>query len=266
MDALKPEDKPWIAWDSRVTGFGVRVYPSGQKSFVVNYRSGDGGRNAPNKRVVVGRAGRVAPDQARRLALELLGRVAAGEDPAGERAEARGLPRPGEAWEEYIASGTAGRPGTSGAIAVTRPSISATGFPPSRFHHPPRRRGPLQAPYQAPRRDARQPVPVVPAFSRPRAVRGLQGSAQPGGAVACSRGVLPPQEEEADIVSETLPCWRKGIEVVVRNAVHRDVFLFGLYTGMRRKEIMALRWSKWTWIGDCSGWRRPRPGCRWSLR
>lgn len=38
----------------------------------------------PNKRVVVGRASRVAPDQERRLAQELLGRVAAGNDPAGE--------------------------------------------------------------------------------------------------------------------------------------------------------------------------------------
>lgn len=32
VDALKPEDKPWIAWDDKVTGFGVRVYPSSQKS------------------------------------------------------------------------------------------------------------------------------------------------------------------------------------------------------------------------------------------
>ena len=93
VDALEPQDKPWIAWDDRLTGFGVRVHPSGAKSYVVNYRAGNGGRKAPNKRVVVGRAGRVTPDQARRRAQELLGRVAAGEDPAGERAEAGGLPR-----------------------------------------------------------------------------------------------------------------------------------------------------------------------------
>ena len=82
VDALKPEDKPWIAWDDKLTGFGVRVHPSGAKSFVVNYRAGNGGRKAPNKRVVVGRVGRVTPDQARRLAQELLGRVAVGDDPA----------------------------------------------------------------------------------------------------------------------------------------------------------------------------------------
>lgn len=78
MDALKPEDKPWVAWDDKVTSFGGRFYPSGQTSFVVNYRPVNGGRKAPNKRVVVGRAGRVAPDQARRLAQELLCRGGAG--------------------------------------------------------------------------------------------------------------------------------------------------------------------------------------------
>ena len=30
----------------------------------------------------------------------------------------------------------------------------------------------------------------------------------------------------------------------MRNPVHRDVFLFGLYTGMRRGEIFPLRWER----------------------
>ena len=65
VEALEPADKPWIAWDDRLTGFGCRVQPSGTKAFIVNYRAGDGGRKAPNKRVVVGRYGRIAPDQGR---------------------------------------------------------------------------------------------------------------------------------------------------------------------------------------------------------
>ena len=43
--------------------------------------------------------------------------------------------------------------------------------------------------------------------------------------------------------AEVLPCWRRGMEAVVGNPVHRDALLFGLYTGMRRGEIMALRWE-----------------------
>ena len=102
VDALEPEDKAWIAWDDRLVGFGCRVQPSGTKSFIVNYRSGDGGRNAPNRRVVIGRHGRVGPDEARRKARDMLGQVARGEDPAGERAEARGVPTLAEAFETYV--------------------------------------------------------------------------------------------------------------------------------------------------------------------
>ena len=42
VDALQPAEKPWIAWDDKLTGFGVRIQPSGTKAFIVNYRAGDG--------------------------------------------------------------------------------------------------------------------------------------------------------------------------------------------------------------------------------
>ena len=104
VEALEPAEKSWIAWDDKLTGFGVRVQPSGTKSFIVNYRAGDGGRKAPNKRVVIGRYGRMPPDQARREAQKLLGRVAAGDDPAGERAEARVMLTLAEAFDKYMAA------------------------------------------------------------------------------------------------------------------------------------------------------------------
>ena len=44
--------------------------------------------------------------------------------------------------------------------------------------------------------------------------------------------------------TDVLPKWRAGIEAAVRNPVHRDLLLFGLYTGMRRGEIMPLRWDR----------------------
>ena len=28
VEALEPGDKPWLAWDDQLTGFGVRVHPS----------------------------------------------------------------------------------------------------------------------------------------------------------------------------------------------------------------------------------------------
>ena len=38
VEALEPAEKSWIAWDDRLVGFGVRVQPSGTKSFIVSYR------------------------------------------------------------------------------------------------------------------------------------------------------------------------------------------------------------------------------------
>ena len=43
--------------------------------------------------------------------------------------------------------------------------------------------------------------------------------------------------------AEVLPRWREGIEAAVRTPATRDIFWFGMFTGMRRGEILALRWE-----------------------
>ena len=183
VDALKPDGKSWIARDDKLTGFGVRVYPSGAKAFLVNYRAGNGGRKAPNKRVVVGRVGRVTPDRARRLAQELLGRGAAGDDPAGERADARTLPTLGDACEGL--HGLRPRPRGYGRYAalnlgdwLARPLDAITSRDiETRFQLLIERHGAV-------------PANPCPSFLRSvyrKALSGLRGSAQPCGAVACER-------------------------------------------------------------------------------
>ena len=42
--------------------------------------------------------------------------------------------------------------------------------------------------------------------------------------------------------AEVAPCWRAGIRAVT-NPVLRDVLWFGLYTGMRRGEVLGLGWQ-----------------------
>ena len=245
VDALEPHNKPWIAWDDKLTGFGVRVHPSGAKAYLVNYRAGNGGRKAPNKRVVVGRAGRVTPDQARRLAQELLGRVAAGDDPAGERAEARSVPTLGEACRDYMESGQGRTASTERGYRryaalylgdwLSRPldNISRREIE-SRFRLLTERHGEmpanqclsfLRSVYRRPcvdHEDLRNPVE-----------QWLAG----GGRYHRKR------RKRISSPADVLPCWRRGIEVV-GNPVHRDALLFGLYTGMRRGEILALRWER----------------------
>ena len=104
VGGLAVEARDAVFWDDKLAGFGVRVQPSGVKSFFVNYRTGEGGRKAPNRNVVIGRFGRMAPEQARRLAQQVLGKVAAGADPARERTEARAMPMLKQAFEDYMAS------------------------------------------------------------------------------------------------------------------------------------------------------------------
>ncbi|MDE0372727.1 MAG: Arm DNA-binding domain-containing protein [Rhodospirillales bacterium] len=66
VDTLQPRDSRYIAWDDRLTGFGVRVHPTGLRSYLVNYRVGNRGRKAPKRRIFIGRHGLVTADQARR--------------------------------------------------------------------------------------------------------------------------------------------------------------------------------------------------------
>ncbi|WP_422059711.1 tyrosine-type recombinase/integrase [Sphingopyxis sp.] len=82
VDTLAPPtEKQIILWDSETRGFGVRVMPSGLKTFVVQYRNKDGIK----RRINLGRFGVITVDQARDLAKVRLGEVAAGEDPARPR-------------------------------------------------------------------------------------------------------------------------------------------------------------------------------------
>lgn len=89
LDALAPQAKSYIAFDADLAGFGVRVMPSGVKSWVVEYRPHGGGRGVAKKRVTLGKTTTLTPEQARRAAADMLARVRLGEDPAHERAEKR---------------------------------------------------------------------------------------------------------------------------------------------------------------------------------
>ena len=76
MVAALKVGKDTVFWDRELTGFGVRVYPSGARVYVAQTR-GPGGP----KRVTVGRHGVISADQARRRAALIIARVKAGEEP-----------------------------------------------------------------------------------------------------------------------------------------------------------------------------------------
>jgi integrase len=88
VDSLKPASGDYFVWDKSLIGFGVRVQRTGVKSYVVKYRAGSG-RDAPTRRVTLGRVGTLTPDEARTLARKTLGAVAHGSDPAAAKAAER---------------------------------------------------------------------------------------------------------------------------------------------------------------------------------
>ena len=76
VDRLAVDDKDGVFWDRELPGFGLRVYPSGAKVYIVQTRCA--GRS---KRVTVGRHGDVSPYQARKEAARIIARIKAGETP-----------------------------------------------------------------------------------------------------------------------------------------------------------------------------------------
>jgi integrase len=88
VDGLKAREAEYIAWDADIAGFGVRVRPTGAKSYIVQYRAG-AGRKAPNRKLTLGPVGKLTADEARTLAKKAVGSIAHGLDPAGQRADER---------------------------------------------------------------------------------------------------------------------------------------------------------------------------------
>lgn len=93
VDAVKPEPRRVYVWDTELTGFGLKVMPSGRKIYVFQYRPRGSGRRGTARRVTIGRHGELTAEQARKIADGFLVSVRSGGDPAGSRRSA-GSPAP----------------------------------------------------------------------------------------------------------------------------------------------------------------------------
>ena len=75
VDALSA-DRDAVFWDRRLSGFGVRVYATGRKVYIVQSRGPHGSRRA-----TLGRHGRLSADRARRDAAAAIDRIKQGKSP-----------------------------------------------------------------------------------------------------------------------------------------------------------------------------------------
>ena len=93
IDALAPMAKERVVFDAELPGYGVKITPAGRKIFLVQYRYPPG-RSGRIRRYTIGAYGAgLTPDQARSIALQVKGKIAAGIDPVADREELRALAR-----------------------------------------------------------------------------------------------------------------------------------------------------------------------------
>lgn len=105
VDAINPPAKRQIIyWDTEVKGLGVRVLPSGLKTFIVQYRNSEGIK----RRINIARYGILTVEQARKEAMVKLAAVITGEDPAEEIHQARQGMTVAEMCDWYLTEARAG--------------------------------------------------------------------------------------------------------------------------------------------------------------
>ncbi|GJD94269.1 Arm DNA-binding domain-containing protein [Methylobacterium iners] len=103
VEAAEPQGKDYFLWCDELPGFGLRVFASGRRSYLVQYRNA--GRT---RRVTIGLHGPVTAEQARKDALSLLGQVARGDDPAEDKATRRKSLTVEQLCDQYLEAADAG--------------------------------------------------------------------------------------------------------------------------------------------------------------
>ena len=252
--------KDTVFWDTELPGFGVRVYPSGSKYYVVQTRGPDG-----SKRLTLGRHGVIAADEARRRAALIIARIKAGEEPVPEpmAPTPEGEPTVAAIAARYLREHVAVRckPGTVAEyrLAVDKHIVPVLGELPitavGRTHVADLHYGLRDRPSTA--------NLVVATLSRLIEEAAAWGVA-PTGSNPCRhvRKYRMGRRERflTDAEFRRLGRVLRELEAERRVPVHAVAALrLLMLTGCRRNEILTLRWRTWTW-------RRRSFGCQTARR
>lgn len=101
VEGAQPARREVFLWDAEVTGFGLKLSPSGRRVYVLQYRF-----EGISRRYTIGRHGSPwTVEGARKEALRLLGRIASGHDVQLEKVRGRSDLTVGELCDLYLADG-----------------------------------------------------------------------------------------------------------------------------------------------------------------
>ena len=95
---LQPAEREYTEWDSELRGFGLRVWPTGKKAWLIKYRNTEGRQRKPN----IGTWPILSAEAARRAARIQLGDIAKGGDPAADEHARRTSPTMSDLAQDYL--------------------------------------------------------------------------------------------------------------------------------------------------------------------
>jgi hypothetical protein len=136
VDGALPTGRDYVVWDDDLPGFGLRVFASGKRSYIIQYRA-----LGRSRRYTIGPHGVWTPEMARQEARVQLGRIARGDNPAEEKLIDRQAITVKELCLMYLADlaaglvlGKRGRPKAPGTVVTDIGRINRHIIPHDRAH------------------------------------------------------------------------------------------------------------------------------------
>jgi integrase len=98
VEKAEVRSQRYTIWDADLKGFGVKVQPSGRKSYFAYYRTQNGQQRKP----AIGSHGKVTTEEARQIAKKWIAASVSGVDISEDRKEARSAPLVRDLAQKYL--------------------------------------------------------------------------------------------------------------------------------------------------------------------